>query len=83
MLDEYRRLAFAEFLDRLALDTEGPDEWFDLVVTHYLDEGLEEVRRSLVRLAIERDPKGNPTWLDSDREQIRTWSRQLLDSIDV
>ncbi len=79
MKDEYNRLEFAEFLERLAGDVEGPDEWYNLVVNHYFDEELEEIRRRLVRLMIERDPKGSPVWQDSDREQIRAWARQLLD----
>jgi hypothetical protein len=78
--NEDQRLTFADFLDRLARDVEGPDEWFDLVVTHYHDEGLKEMRRRLVRLAIERDPRGSPVWLESDREQIRGWAGQLLDA---
>lgn len=79
MRDEHQRLAFAEFLDRLTRDEERPGDWFDLVVIHYRDEEQEEIRCRLVRLAIERDPKGSPVWLDSDREQIRSWSRLLLD----
>lgn len=79
MKAEYKRLEFAEFLDRLAGDAEGPDETFDLLVNHYRDEDLEEIRRRVVRLAIERDPKGSPVWNDSDREQLRKWARQLLD----
>ncbi len=80
MRNEAQRLAFADFLNRLAGDVEGPKEWFHLVVTHYHDEAIEEIRRRLVRLAIERDPGGSPMWLDSDREQILFWSGQLRDA---
>jgi hypothetical protein len=76
---EYDRLAFAEFLEQLACDTASSKDWYDLVITHYRDEGLEEVRVRLVRLMIERDPSGRPAWIDSDREQFRRWARELMD----
>jgi hypothetical protein len=34
----------------------------------------------LVRLSIERDPRGRPVWLEADRERIRSWADQLLDA---
>ncbi len=74
-----QRLVFADFLDRLARNVERPGEWADLVVNHYPDDVLEEIRCSLVRLSHERNPLGAPEWLGSDREQILEWAAQLRD----
>ena len=71
------RLSFASFLERLACGEERPGDWHDHVVTHYLDEELEEVRRELVRLSIQRDPTGSPLWVAADRQQFREWATRL------
>ena len=42
------RLAFADFLTRLATDDDS--EWEQYVVTHYADAFLEEIRRCVVRM---------------------------------
>lgn len=77
---EAHRQAFADFLDRIARGGDGRDEWCRLVVAHYFDEQLEEIRCRLARLSIERDPGGSPAWQDSDREQLRTWAGLLRET---
>jgi hypothetical protein len=71
------RSAFASFLERMAVGAEQPHDWYDHVVLHYPDEVLEEIRRELVRLSIARNPNGHPVWIAADREQFRTWAREL------
>ena len=46
------RVEFAEFLDRMAFRHAVDREWDVLVVTHYHDETLEDIRRRCVRIAI-------------------------------
>jgi hypothetical protein len=69
------RLTFAHFLDRLALGQASAEEWQSLVVEHYRDEVLEDVRRRCVRLAI-----GSSTWGDwsaSEREGFQALASEL------
>ncbi len=46
------RVEFAEFLDRMAEGRGTDREWDVLVVTHYHDETLEDIRRRAVRIAV-------------------------------
>lgn len=77
MRNDTQRLAFASFLNRLACAQEEPSDWYALVITHYSDEELEEVRRELVRLATKREPNGNPVWDPADRQRFREWAISL------
>lgn len=72
------RRAFADFLARLATDSDREGEWFQLVVTHYPDEELEAIRRELARLSIKRNPMGGVSaWQPEDRKQMVGWAEQL------
>jgi hypothetical protein len=72
------RQNFADFLSRLATDSDREGEWFRLVVTHYPDEELEGIRRDLVRLSIKRNPTGRvDAWQPEDRTQMVRWAEQL------
>jgi len=74
---EWRR-NFADFLSRLATDSDREGEWSRLVVAHYLDEELEGIRRDLVRLSIKRNPTGRvDAWQPEDRTQMVRWAEQL------
>ena len=73
------RKSFADFLSRLASGSEREGEWFQLVVTHYLDEELEAIRRNLVLLGIKRDLTfGVTAWQAEDRAQMLRWAELLL-----
>jgi hypothetical protein len=72
------RHTFADFLSRLAADSDHEGEWLRLVVTHYRDEELEGIRRNLARLSIEQDPTGAVyAWQPEDRVQMVRWAEQL------
>lgn len=75
MVDETRRRAFADFLDRLAAGGWNRDEWGEYAVNHYHDETLEEYRRNCVRLSIEAGEPFPRT--DEHRTQLRTWASEL------
>ena len=74
----YRR-QFADFLDRLASGEFDSDEWSSLIVTHYPDEFLEEMRRCTVRLTQDRlvhksdSEQGNHT--------LRAWAIAIRSSV--
>jgi hypothetical protein len=70
-----QRIAFADFLRRLAAGQANAIEWNRFVVTHYFDDRLEEIRRSLVRLSIGR--AGGAQWSDSEFAALQHWSREL------
>jgi hypothetical protein len=71
-----QREIFANFLAHLALGEVTPEEWQDLVVNHYFDERLEEIRRQFVRLAIQ-SPKVH-SWSEQEKIQVRIWVTELL-----
>lgn len=72
------RRNFADFLSRLATDSDREGEWFQLVITHYPDEEIEGIRRDLVRLSIMRSPFGRvDAWQAEDRTQMLRWAEQL------
>lgn len=66
------REAFAEFLDRYANRQTDVSEWDHFVIRHYGDSFLEEVRRCVVRLAINELPIHGGT--DAAREMVRSWA---------
>jgi hypothetical protein len=75
MIDHDARLAFASLLDRLAHGQATREEWQALVVGHYGDEGLEDVRRRCVRLAI-----NSTTWDDwsaTERDGFRSLAAEV------
>jgi len=73
------RLKFADFLDRLANDNRvSTIEWQRLVVAHYPDEFLEEIRRCTVRLMQDRLPYHSNT--EPAREALRCWAMALRSS---
>jgi hypothetical protein len=71
-----QRGIFADFLAHLALGEVMPEEWQDLVVNHYCDERLEEIRRQLVILAIQ-SPEVH-SWSEQEEIQVRAWITELL-----
>jgi hypothetical protein len=71
-----QREIFADFLAHLALGEVIPEEWQDLVVNHYLDERLEEIRRQLVILAIQ-SPEVH-SWSGQEKIQVQAWVTELL-----
>ncbi len=75
MIGPAARLAFADFLDRLAVGRASPEEWESLAVAHYGDEVLEDVRRRCVRLAIGSSSWGD--WTASEREGFRALAAEL------
>ena len=72
------RNSFADFLDRYADNKTGPTEWDNFVVQHYGDSFLEEIRRCVVRLAINNLPIHGDT--DAARDLIRSWATLLRSS---
>ena len=72
------RNAFADFLDRYSDSKTGSIEWDHFVVQHYGDSFLEEVRRCVVRLAINKLPIHGDT--DAARDLIRSWATLLRSS---
>ena len=75
MLSPDPRLTFANFLDRLAADRTNAEEWHALVVAHYGDTVLEDVRRRCVRLAIGAASRGE--WSACEREGFRFLASEL------
>jgi len=69
------RTQFADFLRRLAAGKVKEIEWSRFVVTHYRDPELEEIRRSLGRLCINK--AGGVQWSDSEFAALQHWSRTL------
>ncbi len=65
--DKHRQ-AFAAFLDELAGGQNDRSKWAALVIAHYADERLEEIRREVVRQVIAGD---------LDPLKLRTWSLEL------
>ncbi len=69
------RIAFAKFLRRLVSEQINTIEWQKFIVTHYHDEMLEQIRRNVAKLSIDRD--GGIQWSDSEIEKLQHWSRVL------
>jgi hypothetical protein len=72
------RSSFADFLDRYADNKTGTIEWDHFAVQHYGDSFLEEVRRCVVRLAINNLPIHGDT--EAARDLIRSWAFLLRSS---
>ena len=52
---------FAAALERWADGARGPEEWEKFIITHYMDEQTEEVRRQVARLLVfENSPEQWP-----------------------
>ena len=72
------RLAFADFLTRLASGDES--DWERYVVAHYADEFLEELRRCVMRMRNYSTAK----WGDDDsNDMLRHWANALRLSTDT
>lgn len=52
MLDKTKRKSFADILDKFAEEYANREDWYNHIIEHYTDEGLEEIRREVVRLRI-------------------------------
>lgn len=72
------RQAFADFLDRYAEHTSNEAEWDRFVIQHFGDSFLEEIRRCVVRLVINKLPKHGST--DAAYEMLRSWAFLLRSS---
>lgn len=72
------RDSFADFLDRYAGNKTGAIEWDHFVVQHYGDAFLEEIRRCVVRLAIDSLPIRGDT--EAARDLLRSWAMLLRSS---
>jgi hypothetical protein len=70
--------AFADFLDRYADNRTDSSEWDHFVVQHYGDSFLEETRRCVVRLSINKLPIHGDT--EAACEIIRSWAFLLRSS---
>lgn len=69
------RLAFADFLERLADNQTTIHEWQSFVITHYSDAFLEEMRRCTVRLMQDQLPYHGST--EPGREALRCWAMAI------
>jgi hypothetical protein len=72
------RKQFADFLDRLAMGARDKAEWNRLVVTHYPDEFLEEMRRCTVRLDL--GELGQDIASDEGRQLLKAWAIAIRSS---
>lgn len=72
------REAFADFLDRYTDHKSNEAEWDHFVVQHYGDSFLEEIRRCVVRLVINKLPIHGGT--DAAFEMLRSWAFLLRSS---
>jgi hypothetical protein len=72
------REAFADFLDRYADKKTHSSEWDHFVIQHFGDSFLEEIRRCVVRLAINKLPIHGDT--ESARDILRSWAFLLRSS---
>ena len=72
------RRAFADFLDAFAAGKGNAHEWSTYAVAHYQDEKLEDIRRRVVRLAIQAGEPFPRT--DEQRTQLRQWSKVLREN---
>jgi hypothetical protein len=72
------REAFADFLDRYADRKTNEAEWDHFVIQHYGDSFLEEIRRCVVRLVINKLPIHGGT--DAAFEMLRSWAFLLRSS---
>jgi hypothetical protein len=75
------RLEFAAFLQRVAAHAYGTIEWHRFVVCHYHDEVLEDIRRKLVKMSIDRE--GGKEWSDTELAALQQWSRELRSEPDA
>ena len=75
-IQELRR-TFRKFLDRLVLGEDCPDEWQELVIIHYHDELLEDVRRECVRIMIHHGSLNSTA-----KEELAALAKKLQNSID-
>ena len=72
------RETFADFLDRYADHKTNEAEWDHFVIQHYGDSFLEEIRRCVVRLVINKLPIHGGT--DAAYDTLRSWAFLLRSS---
>jgi hypothetical protein len=75
MVDPDRRLAFADFLERLAAHRVSQSEWHEAVVQHYQDQLLESVRSECVRILYHVPDAFRPD--STFQVQLRAWAEAL------
>ena len=75
-INNEQRKDFIAFLNRITLDQDiSNEEWQNIVVTHYFDKNLEEVRCQFVRLWIE---SSNPNiWTERNKNKLLLWVNDL------
>jgi len=80
MIDRVDRRVFAEYLNKLIDGADGhgySENWCNVIINHYPDEELEEIRRNVVRMRIKAgDPEIFPV-TEEEREQLRNWVKEL------
>jgi hypothetical protein len=71
--------AFAAFLDRLAATKGqvGSVDWDRYILTHYPDEQVEEMRRTIVRLA---SSWAGRDWPEFNCELVSGWAKRIRES---
>lgn len=76
MTSEQWRSEFADFLDRLAAAKGhvGTAGWSRFMITHYPDEEIEDMRRSVVRFSINWRSRD---WPELNCELISGWAKKL------
>ena len=81
MIDQIKRKAFADILDKFAEHNANREDWFNYIIEHYVDEELEEIRRNVVRLRIAAgDPEIFPS-TNAHRKQLKSWAEELRQSL--
>lgn len=80
MIDQEKRRIFIDYLYKL-IEGESfngySDKWRNIIIEHYQDEKLEEIRRNIVRMRIKAgDPKIFPT-TEEQIEQLKEFAQEL------
>lgn len=80
MIDRKKRRIFIDYLYKL-IEGENfngySDEWRNMIIEHYQDEKLEEIRRNIVRMRIKAgDPKIFST-TEEQIEQLKEFAQEL------
>ena len=77
MTDQEKRRIFIDYLHKLIKGDGYSEEWRNIIIEHYSDEQLEEIRRNIVRLRIKAgDPEIFPV-TEEQRERLRNWIEEL------
>jgi hypothetical protein len=77
MIDKKKRKIFVDYLHKLIEGDGYSEDWRRIIIEHYPDRRLEEIRRNIVRLRIKAgDPEIFPV-TEEDREKLRNWAKEL------